>query len=864
MFKKCTYLNERASLLALVVLHVPPDFSQTSSSLSIVASAGGGSGGAEDDSGVVLDESWAMEVLIALQQDLHVEDKYLQAYLSLLPTTCQPSKDSVDVFLNSLHLSSLQRVEVIMRLILSLLSYNKYDGRGRALIRNLAGSLGIPSNDFVFIEKQLAIYIHEHEKVINTILHRKKVLTQREKMIRYAKIGAVSLGAGAVLAVTGGLAAPALAGALLVMGGTSAAAAVSVTTVAAIFGSTGAGLAGYKMMKRTRGVSEFEFELHSEKKGQMAIMIMVSGWMENDEDYKRAFGVLPEILSFQERLIRFYQMHAPERIEKAAEEIEDYELHQDQLFDELMRSTGFDPRDNGNLIAPPVHITPSEITLRGVSNILEELDDQAHSKGFFNMRFMTGKGKEKGGAKASKLDEFGLEETNTDGKSGVQAAATEETTDFGYETLASLVSQSTSAGNHTLNTLQDNDDDEEEDGKHAVETVGESSVPPGIITAKDYEIESALIDASVAPERPVYWQWRNLEISEAYELYLLRWETRLQKDLGSSLVSMAAKLSSSAVQNILAATVFTSLAAAVLWPVFLIKMTDVIDNLWTIAVERADQAGIELAHALLARSYGNRPVTLCGYSMGARVIFSCLRELARVLDTMTKRKASSNPNDFSSSAKQNQPLQTDFQTFSSGDERVESEPGTPRAEANPAAQDNVVRVEQKQSFVKSKLAWLTGSKPSAPSPERPPGESDTIEKEVPDDEGEVKLEPQTSSWEVQNAVDLQGLVQDVILLGAPVSATSRSWSQVRRVVGGRLINGYSNHDLILGLLYRYQRFNFTVAGICPISTDVVREVENVDFTDIVKSHTDYGRRMQDILARLNLLQPSSSPSVVIG
>lgn len=46
---------------------------------------------------------------------------------------------------------------------------------------------------------------------------------------RYAKIGAVSLGAGAVLAVTGGLAAPALAGALLVMGGTSAAAAVSVS-----------------------------------------------------------------------------------------------------------------------------------------------------------------------------------------------------------------------------------------------------------------------------------------------------------------------------------------------------------------------------------------------------------------------------------------------------------------------------------------------------------------------------------------------------------------------------------------------------------------------------------------------------------
>lgn len=180
MFKKCTYLNERASLLALVVLHVPPDFSQASSSLSTTGPAA--TTATEDD--VLVDENWAMEVLLALQQDLQVEDKYLQAYLSLLPSTSQPSKDSVDVFLNSLHLSSLQRVEVLIRLMLTLLSYNKYDGRGRALIRNLANSLAIPCNDFVFIEKQLAIYIHEHEKVINTILHRKKVLTQREKMIR--------------------------------------------------------------------------------------------------------------------------------------------------------------------------------------------------------------------------------------------------------------------------------------------------------------------------------------------------------------------------------------------------------------------------------------------------------------------------------------------------------------------------------------------------------------------------------------------------------------------------------------------------------------------------------------------------------
>lgn len=41
-------------------------------------------------------------------------------------------------------------------------------------------------------------------------------------IVRYAKIGAVGLGVGAVLAVTGGMAAPAIAGAMLLMGTTSA------------------------------------------------------------------------------------------------------------------------------------------------------------------------------------------------------------------------------------------------------------------------------------------------------------------------------------------------------------------------------------------------------------------------------------------------------------------------------------------------------------------------------------------------------------------------------------------------------------------------------------------------------------------
>lgn len=39
-----------------------------------------------------------------------------------------------------------------------------------------------------------------------------------------------------------------------------AGAMISVSSMATIFGTAGAGLAGYKMMKRTRGLQEFKFE----------------------------------------------------------------------------------------------------------------------------------------------------------------------------------------------------------------------------------------------------------------------------------------------------------------------------------------------------------------------------------------------------------------------------------------------------------------------------------------------------------------------------------------------------------------------------------------------------------------------------
>lgn len=72
-----------------------------------------------------------------------------------------------------------------------------------------------------------------------------------------------------------------------------------------------------------------------------------------------------------------------------------------------------------------------------------------------------------------------------------------------------------------------------------------------------------------------------------------------------------------------------SLMAALQLPVVLTKLSYLIDNPWSVSLDRAWAAGLILADSLIERNLGTRPITLVGYSLGSRVIFSCLLELAR-------------------------------------------------------------------------------------------------------------------------------------------------------------------------------------------------------------------------------------------
>jgi hypothetical protein len=81
-------------------------------------------------------------------------------------------------------------------------------------------------------------------------------------------------------------------------------------------------------------------------------------------------------------------------------------------------------------------------------------------------------------------------------------------------------------------------------------------------------------------------------------------------------------------QQVLGSTILTALMGALQLPIVLSKLAYLIDNPWSVSLDRANAAGLILADSIMDRNLGKRPITLLGFSLGSRVIFSCLKELA--------------------------------------------------------------------------------------------------------------------------------------------------------------------------------------------------------------------------------------------
>ncbi|KAL3525318.1 hypothetical protein ACH5RR_013690 [Cinchona calisaya] len=236
-----------------------------------------------------------------------------------------------------------------------------------------------------------------------------------------------------------------------------------------------------------------------------------------------------------------------------------------------------------------------------------------------------------------------------------------------------------------------------------------------------------LISGFVCEEGDFLKPWEG--INGNLERYALQWESKHLIAVSTAIQDwLSSKIATELMKRGAMLTVLSTLVTALAWPTTLLAAIDFIDSKWTIALDRSDKAGKLLAEVLLKGLQGNRPVTLVGFSLGARVIFKCLQTLA-----------------------------------------------------------------EKDSSA--------------------------------------------------------GLVEQVVLLGAPLAIKDVNWEAARKVVAGRFVNTYSTNDWMLGIAFRASLLTQGLAGIQPVD---VPGVENVDVTELIDGHSSYLWATPQILEQLEL------------
>lgn len=152
---------------------------------------------------------------------------------------------------------------------------------------------------------------------------------------------------------------------------------------------------------------------------------------------------------------------------------------------------------------------------------------------------------------------------------------------------------------------------------------------------KLFEKKATKLKAKADEATDIYW-WRE-SVARTGDQYTLVWEPSILLDCGRCVENLVAE---SAAKGALSALQFTALAPIILTmtlPVVILSVVTILDNYWSVATAAADEAGELLADALMSGAHGNRPVVLVGYSVGGRVVASCLRSLARVAESRDDR-----------------------------------------------------------------------------------------------------------------------------------------------------------------------------------------------------------------------------------
>ncbi|PFH56677.1 hypothetical protein XA68_16168 [Ophiocordyceps unilateralis] len=116
--------------------------------------------------------------------------------------------------------------------------------------------------------------------------------------------------------------------------------------------------------------------------------------------------------------------------------------------------------------------------------------------------------------------------------------------------------------------------------------------------------------------------------SEA-ETYVVKWEVDALVHMGVSLETVIKSLAWKCAKKDISSRFDASKLLDFRWPGQLLKISKIIDIPWSTGIVRAEKAGALLADAIIRHKFqGERSVSLIGYSLAARAIYTCLMVLA--------------------------------------------------------------------------------------------------------------------------------------------------------------------------------------------------------------------------------------------
>jgi hypothetical protein len=348
------------------------------------------------------------------------------------------------------------------------------------------------------------------------------------------------------------------------------------------------------------------------------------GAAASSPDFYGPWGAQPPRMFPSQMLERFYSVVAPDKIKLVPYLLETYEGQEDALMDELAKRYKVHPKSvqQPHETQPDHYVTDAQAapyrTL--IRNFMDQAKGQTPPALVLSEEVLsTLMDSEKPWDKAYLVPkEFQTPELSHEDKEGdipideemIQKMAEMETT---LSEAPTAMKESILMDKETMHNL--NEEIELVDLKESR-------------SQSESEGESAVVDTASLQRNEVYW-WRK-SVAHYGDQYTVIWDPDKLLAIGQCFESLIAEGIQKGISNTLAYTALSAVLSAVALPLQIINLMGMLDESWTLAVEAADEAGKLLADAFLSGMHGNRPVVLIGYSVGGRVVTSCLTELGRI------------------------------------------------------------------------------------------------------------------------------------------------------------------------------------------------------------------------------------------